>query len=61
MSDYNSKNYILYSLKIKSLYHITHIDNLESILKYGILSRDNAEKNKINFFVFAKIYLKKAC
>ncbi|MEJ5166321.1 MAG: DarT ssDNA thymidine ADP-ribosyltransferase family protein [Thermoanaerobaculia bacterium] len=49
MSDCERKKDILSNLKIKSLYHITHIDNLESILKYGILSRDYTERHKIFF------------
>lgn len=35
---------ILEELKISYLYHMTHIDNLESILAHGILSHDNKFK-----------------
>lgn len=34
---------------IKNLYYITHVNNLPSILKYGILSHRLVEERKINF------------
>ncbi|MBI4648007.1 MAG: DUF4433 domain-containing protein [Bacteroidia bacterium] len=39
--------------KIKQLFYITHIDNIASILKYGILSHSQIEESKIPF---TKIY-----
>jgi hypothetical protein len=35
--------------KGKLLYHITHINNIESILKYGLMSRKEAKKRQIKF------------
>ncbi|MDI6736274.1 MAG: DarT ssDNA thymidine ADP-ribosyltransferase family protein [bacterium] len=35
--------------KIRHLYYITHIDNLSSILKYGILSHKQIEERKISY------------
>ena len=34
---------------IVSLYHFTLIDNLDSILKYGLLSRDKLDENGIMY------------
>ncbi len=34
---------------IKSLYYITHVNNIPSILKYGILSHDLVEKRGIKY------------
>ncbi|MEW6102219.1 MAG: DarT ssDNA thymidine ADP-ribosyltransferase family protein [bacterium] len=34
---------------IKHLYYITHIDNLSSILNYGILSHHQVEERRINY------------
>jgi hypothetical protein len=34
---------------IKSLYYITHVNNLNSILKHGILAHDRIEEMKIQF------------
>ena len=35
--------------EIKSLYYITHVDNIPSILKYGILSHQSIEERSIPF------------
>jgi O-acetyl-ADP-ribose deacetylase (regulator of RNase III) len=37
------------TLDIKGLYYITHIDNLSSILKWGILSHELVEKKGISY------------
>lgn len=49
MNNDERKISILKKLKIESLWHITHKDNLENILKYGILSRNLVEEKNINF------------
>ena len=35
--------------EIRELYYITHKDNLNSILRYGILSHSEIEKRQIKF------------
>jgi hypothetical protein len=37
------------AFKIRYLYYITHIDNLPSILKYGILSHKQVEERQISY------------
>lgn len=41
----NEKDKILNEYDIKYIYHMTHIDNLENILKYGLLSHHNNAVN----------------
>ena len=36
-------------MKIKSLYYITHIDNLPSIFERGILSHERIESERVQF------------
>jgi len=44
-------NQIIKERKIDELYHFTHLENLESILLDGLLSRKNLEKKNINAFI----------
>ena len=36
-------------MKIKSLYYITHVDNLPSIFQQGILSHERIESERVQF------------
>jgi len=54
----NKKNYskefgILRRYNILNLCHFTHIDNLDSILKEGLLSEEEVEKRKIKYISIA--------
>lgn len=37
------------SIRLNQLYYITHIDNVPSILKWGILSHDRVEKDAVEY------------
>lgn len=48
--DYEIERFIK-ERNIKSLYHFTGVDNLELILKYGLLSRDILEEEDMDYYV----------
>ncbi|TET68609.1 MAG: DUF4433 domain-containing protein, partial [Candidatus Zixiibacteriota bacterium] len=37
------------SVRLNQLYYITHIDNVRSILKWGILSHERVEKHDVEY------------
>lgn len=47
--NYSIYNYLKKEREVKKLTHITHIDNLKSILDYGLFSRSTLQRKHIKF------------